>query len=57
MRQRRSGSDQTAPPVNGDKEEQPYDVNEVPVPGRGFEAEMFFLCEVHLETKQNKKRD
>ncbi len=35
-----------APPVNSDEEEEPNHVNEMPVPGGGLEAEMFFRCEV-----------
>ncbi len=35
-----------APDIDGEEEEQPDDVNEMPVPGSGFEAEMLLRGEV-----------
>src|SRR5438552_15255195 len=37
------------PNINAGKEEQPDDVDEMPVPGRGLEAEMLLGAEVALE--------
>ena len=35
-----------SPPVNGNEQEQPYNVNEVPVPCGGFKTEMFLWAEM-----------
>src|SRR3546814_8295267 len=37
-----------APDIDDDEEEQPHDVNEVPVPGRRLEAEMLLRREMAL---------
>ena len=34
-----------SPPVNADKQENPYDVYKVPVPGSELKSQMFILCE------------
>ena len=41
-----------APPVDADKEEEPHDVDEVPVPGRRLEAEMVVRLEVALSAEE-----
>src|SRR5438067_10305848 len=37
-----------APPVDADEQEQPHDVDEMPVPGRSFEPEMMVRLEMAL---------
>lgn len=39
-------ADFATPPVNGDEEEQPDHINEVPVPSGSFEAEMAVFREM-----------
>jgi len=36
----------SSPPVDGDEQEQPHHVDEVPVPGRGFKPEVMGFREV-----------
>jgi len=48
-----------APNIDRGKQEQPDDINEVPVPGRGFETKMMFLCEVafHCTSKTDRQEN
>src|SRR6059058_1696322 len=45
------------PPVNADKQEQPHDVNKVPVPGRRLEPEMVVRLEMPLRRAPQADRE
>ena len=49
--------DHTAPDIDGDKEEEPDNVNEVPVPSSRFKPEMMILVEVIFLATQPADRE